>query len=159
MTNFYHSLSRLDLNEILAVYSFEDRQADALNRWQEWDETALRQCFYDHFDQPGAFVAVERSEDRYGAVLRAMPYRDGWLIAGLETAPALRGKGLAKSLVDETLKHLFSTGHTKVYSHVKKDNVASLAVHKACGFEIINDVAALLDGSVVSTHCTLRASK
>lgn len=152
MTRFIHSFSKLDLASLRHVYSVD-------HMGKEENAEDLYYCFEDLFQQKGAFAAVEAVGERYAAVLRAMPYRDGWLIAGLQTAPELRNRGCATALLKDTLQYIFSSGSKNIYSHVKKDNHASLKVHEACGFVRINDMAAMLDGSVVSTHYTLCAEK
>ena len=157
MVRFIHAFPQLEFDKLLQVYSLNGQQDDLWDHVLRSKAEDVYHCFYDLFTQKGAFAAVETAGEQYRAVLRAMPYRDGWLIAGLETAPELRNKGFAKTLVGETIKYIFSTGDRKVYSHVKKNNYASLKVHEACGFIKVNDTAVLLDGSVVSSHYTLCA--
>lgn len=100
------------------------------------------------FDTPGAFCALWAPQGKYVSALRVEPYRDGVVLAALETAPEVRGRGCAKALVAHVLQYLSGTGIKKVYSHIDRSNAASLAVHESCGFQKILDHAVYLDGSV-----------
>lgn len=116
--------------------------------------------FYHYLDsvffrQPNSFYAIWEVDGRYVSALRLEPYADGLLICALETAPGARRKGHAAMLVSAVLDHLKEQGCGVVYSHVSKKNVASLAVHKKCGFQVIKDYAVYSDGSVMHNHFTL----
>ena len=78
------------------------------------------------------------------------------LLEALETAPELRRKGYAFSLMKESIRFLEAQGPVKVYSHVSKSNSASLAVHSACGFKRVIEHAVYIDGSVMHNSCTLK---
>ena len=103
----------------------------------------------------GAICAVWQEEGLYVSALRLEPYRDGLLLAALETAPAARKKGYASILVREVQDWLRQQGDLKLYSHVGKHNTASLKTHFACGFVKISDYAVYLDGSVDHRCCTM----
>lgn len=102
-----------------------------------------------------AIIAVWAAEGAYVAALRAEQYNDGFLLSGLETAPAERHKGYATALVKELQSYLSQTGHYTLYSHVDKKNKASLRVHEKCGFSCILEHAVYLDGSVSRKAYTL----
>lgn len=115
------------------------------------------QLFYDYLSQvffptPGAKYALWQEAGSYVSALRLEPYRDGLLVAGLETAPAFRRRGYARKLLKAVQEH-FSSG--KLYSHVSKGNAASLALHTALGFRQISNHAVYIDGSVDSRSVTL----
>lgn len=101
----------------------------------------------DFFSQKDAFLAVWDAGQQYVSALRIAPYRDGVLLTGLETAPDSRKRGYAIKLMSETMRFLSCLGVHKVYSHIRKDNTASISVHQKAGFQRINDGAAFLDGS------------
>lgn len=101
----------------------------------------------DFFGQKDAFLAVWDVEKKYVSALRIAPYRDGVLLTGLETAPDSRKMGYAVNLMCETMGYLSGLGVHKVYSHIRKDNVASIGVHQKAGFHRINESAIFLDGS------------
>ena len=98
--------------------------------------------------------AVWAPEGAYQAVLRLEPYADGLLLSGLETAPGSRRRGFAKALIEAVVEKLDNDGKTIVYSHVDKQNFASLAVHASCGFERTKEYAVYSDGSVLHSSCT-----
>ena len=112
----------------------------------------LRECF---FSTPGAGYAILEENGVYRSAVRWEPYLDGLLISALETAPSERRKGYGEKLLREVLQHV----DAKVYSHVSKKNLPSLAVHKKCGFRIISERARYLDGSVNSRAFTLCCEK
>ena len=111
----------------------------------EQDFYSFLRCF---LKDEAAFYGVWVVNDRYIAALRMEPYRDGFLLEGLETDPDERKKGYASALVRAVLSDLSEKGQTRVYSHVSKKNQPSVAVHKACGFDKHLDYAAFVDGSV-----------
>ena len=77
--------------------------------------------------------------------LRLEPYRDGLLLAALETHPQMRRKGYAVKLILEVMTY---AKELSIYSHVSKKNIASLRTHEKCGFERIMEYAVYADGSV-----------
>ena len=92
-------------------------------------------------------------EDNYVSAVRVEPYKDGYLVCGLETRPDQSGKGYAKALLEHVVSYL---GHEKpLYSHVDKKNASSLAVHVHAGFTVISDTAAFVDGTVTNRAYTL----
>lgn len=94
---------------------------------------------------PNGICCVWEENGRYVAALRLQPWRDGWLLEGLQTHRDHRGKGYATRLVSAALETLKME---KVYSHIRRDNAPSIALHTACGFHKILDYATYLDGSV-----------
>ena len=107
------------------------------------------------FQSDEAFYAVLECDHRYLAALRMEPYRDGWLLCALETAPNERKRGYATELINSVKNYLLVSGDFKIYSHVSKRNLASLSVHRKCGFKTFLDYAVYLDGSVLHNSCTL----
>lgn len=119
-----------------------------------------RQTFYsyvlDFLTKQQGIWALWRADGVYQAACRLEVYRDGFLLSGLETEPAGRGRGYATALVNEVIAYAAQTDAKAIYSHVEKKNYSSLAVHKKCGFHLISDTAVLLDGSADSSICTLK---
>lgn len=111
-------------------------------------EQDLYSYIKDFLNEKDTFLAVWCPAGRCEAILRCEPYRDGFLITGLETACESRGKGYAKHLLKETVIYCKSRLVRKLYSHVGKDNEASKAVHRFCGFVKISDHASYIDGTV-----------
>ena len=110
-------------------------------------------CF---FQDENAFYAVWQLEGKYVSVLRMEPYEDGLLLEGLETVQEERGKGYAKALVSAVLSELYGQGEQIIYAHIDKKNTASLAVHRACGFDKVRDCAVFADGSVSQNAYTMK---
>lgn len=99
------------------------------------------------FTFPKARIYVLTKNDAYLSAMRMEAYQDGLLMEALETAAEHRRCGLAKELIKCAILCLSSEGHGKLYSHVAKDNLPSLAVHRKCGFRKIADDAIYVDGT------------
>ncbi len=128
----------------MAVYRGSNRDLRAENQMLDY----LRE---DFFSMQGAVCALWVIDGRYRSSLRLEPYKEGYLISALETAPEDRRKGYAKCL----LQAITNQCSLPVYSHIEKSNKASLNLHRACGFEVCSDTAVLLDGTVTGRYCTL----
>lgn len=110
----------------------------------------------DFLKQKDSFLALWAPEKTAVAALRCEPYRDGFLIEGLETAPDSRNRGYASCLLGEVLGYLYSVNPAPVYSHILKHNLSSLRVHEKCGFKLLSDMAVYIDGSAdfrCNTYC------
>ena len=153
-------LNELDFAKLMAVYEESNRENGGDNYPEEPELRQLflqEENFYQYlrevfFVTPGAVCAVWEEEGEYRSALRLEPHKDGLLLAALETAPEFRRKGCGKRLI-QAVQARFSG--EKIYSHVHKRNLPSLALHEACGFVRISERAAYLDGSVNSRCCTL----
>ena len=144
------SLQQLHFGKLMEVYAQSNAEKDGgiLQAEQDFYQY-LRECF---FPTPGAMYAIWQEDGEYISALRLEPYKDGLLLAALETAPEYRRRGFAQKLLLAVLTELVGT---KIYSHVSKRNLPSLAVHEACGFQKISDFAAYIDGSVDHRAVTL----
>ncbi len=129
------SMNQLNLSQLAAVYQESCRHS---GKWEMFDY--LRN---DFFPAGGALYCLCK-DGFYVSALRLEPYRDGFLLTALETAPEQRGRGFAKELMAGVLGSV----DAPIYSHIHNQNRASIAVHKACGFHKILDYAVYLDGSV-----------
>ena len=150
----------LSFGKLMEVYA-EGNLENGQERWPdepEYRQIALaEQEFYQYLQQvffktDGAEYLIWSENGRYISALRLEPYREGLLLEALETAPASRRKGYAAKLIQAALAY---TGNVKIYSHVGKNNVASLRTHETCGFVKIMDYAVYADGSVDNRCCTL----
>lgn len=140
----------LENGRILAPF---DSQARQLQLAEQDFYSYLAETF---FPVRGAMYAVWEVEGKYVSALRLEPYRDGLLLEALETAPGEREKGYAAALVQAVQRMLAEQSVRRIYSHVSKKNLPSLRTHKRCGFRILSDTAAYLDGSVDSRAYTLQ---
>lgn len=156
MLRIVYSLKELDFAALMAVYEEGNRENGAFFYPELTPGEALRraeQDFYDYLKQDffhadGSLYALWEVRGAYVSALRLEPYRDGYLLEALETAPDKRGKGYAKRLMGAFLTFARDRGMLPIYSHVRKGNVPSQRVHSACGFTVYKDLAAYIDGSV-----------
>ena len=152
------TMKELDFTALMQIY-LEGNEEKAAEYGDGGLLLAERE-FYDYlhsvfFQTPGAFYCIWHEEGKAVSALRLEPYRDGWLLEALETAPEHRRKGYAKALMKAALDNIDGK---PVYSHVSKHNEASLRTHIACGFEKYLDYAVYVDGSVSPRAWTLRFS-
>lgn len=138
--------------QISGMQNYPDEPYFQQLRSAEQDLYGEVKCF---FEDSKAFYAVWLVDGRYMSVLRMEPHKDGLLLEGLETMPEARGNGYAKQLICAVLSALSDQSGMPVYSHIDKNNSASLAAHKACGFEKVKDCAVYVDGSVSSNAYTM----
>ena len=159
MLKLCSKLSQLSFSGLMAVY-VEGNRENGEERYPH--ETQARQLalaeedFYDYlrnvfFATEGTMYALWEENGEYVSALRLEPYRDGLLLEGLETMPQHRGKGCASMLIRAVLEEYEGQ---KIYSHVGRKNLASLAVHGKAGFRRILDHAVYIDGSVNNRCCT-----
>lgn len=152
-------LQELNFSQLMAVYEEGNRENGELffpDLSEGQQMIRAEQSFYEYlregfFSVPGAVYALWVEDGNYVSALRLEPYEDGLLLEALETAPAQRRKGYAEQLM-RAVQAQFTE---KIYSHVSKRNVASLAVHEKCGFRQVLDYAKYIDGSVARTAVTL----
>ena len=153
-------LNDLSFSSLMELY-IEGNRENAAEQWKHLPEQfALQQAEQDFylylkdvfFKVPGVYYAVWQEEGRYISALRLEPYRDGLLLEALETHPDYRRQGYAKKLIQAVIQQFPGK---KIYSHVHKQNIASLKTHQACGFQKKMDHAAYIDGSVNHRACTL----
>lgn len=152
-------LNELSFSALMEVY-YEGNLEKAQEEWPHLPESfALQQAeqnFYLYlkdvfFETPEARYAVWVEASKYICALRLEPYRDGFLLEALETHPDYRREGYAKKLMKAVLEEMPGR---KVYSHIHKQNVASVKTHQSCGFRKILDHAIYIDGSVNQRACT-----
>lgn len=146
------SLQQLQFGQLMEVYiegNLEKAAETSLLQAEQDFYQYLLDCF---FATPDAVYAVWIEDGEYVSALRLEPYKDGLLLAALETAPRHRRKGYASKLVEAILAEFSGR---KIYSHVGKSNEASLLVHERGGFRKIADSATYLDGSFNDRAFTL----
>ena len=157
------SMSDLRFSDLMKVYS-ESNTLNGVEQYGHLSESEqlnlVEMDFYHYlhsvfFHQDHSFYAVWEESDQYYCALRIEPYQNGFLLCALETLPSVRQKGYARKLIQSVIAYLNEKGSGILYSHISKKNKPSLAVHIACGFEIIQDYAVYSDGSVMRNHYTL----
>lgn len=159
----YH-LNELSFSGLMAIYR-ESNQENGSEFYPQLPEQArllrAEQDFYDYlkedfFRRAGSLYAWWEHQGEMVSALRLEPFRDGFLLEALETAPDRRRQGHAGALMADFLGFCVNTGRLPVYSHIRKGNVPSEKVHRACGFQICWDMAVYVDGSVSSRCRTWR---
>lgn len=161
MLEVFDSLKNINFQMLMDVYAQSNREnwLDFFPQLSELQGVAMvEQQFYTFlqevfFKTRGSRYCVWLEDGKYVSALRLEPYRDGLLLEALETAPEQRRKGYGHRLVQAALAQIQGKS---VYSHVGKRNAASMALHKDCGFEKIQDFAVYIDGSVSQNAVTLR---
>lgn len=140
MLKMFYSPKGLDIQRLMGLYGDPNDIQDFYS------------ALIEFYRQPHAFYALWLEKDRYISALRIEPYKDGWLVAGLQTVQNERNMGHAKSLLSAVLSQM--PKGSKLYSHIDKRNMPSLAVHADCGFTKLLDHAVYLDGSVFTSSYT-----
>lgn len=157
---YHHRLSSLDFEKLMAVYRQSNTEKGALQYPKEDPAMQLRLVednFYrylqeDFFHVRGALYCILSTSNCYVSALRLEPYRDGFLLEALETAPEYRRRGLATALQRHVLNNI---ADTPIYSHVNKRNAASLRTHYTCGFAVLDNYAVYIDGTISRNAYTL----
>ena len=162
MLEIFDRLDPIDFRQLMDVYEETNQLSGARDYPQEivgLQVLFAEQDFYQYlelfFKELGSLCAVWRVEERYTAALRLERHLDGVLITALEVAPKARRKGYGAKLIEAVKQYAQKQSITPIYSHVSKDNTASLATHKKCGFAILKDGAVFLDGTTHRDHYTL----
>lgn len=159
MLHLAYKFHQLNFGKLMEVYAQGNEENGRLF-YSELSENEqllrVEQSFYRYlaeifFRTEGAVCAVWEENGYYCSALRLEPYQDGMLLEALETAPDLRRRGYATALL-LAVRQQFPG---KIYSHVRRQNTASLAVHQHCGFVQILDHARYIDGSVARNAVTL----
>ena len=156
----FRKMKDLSFSKLMEVYEEGNRENGA-EFWPDMEEgqriLRAEQEFHQYlreifFPTAGAVYCIWEERGRYVSALRLEPYRDGFLLEALETAPKERRKGYAVRLI-AAVQEDFPRG--KIYSHVHKRNIPSLKTHEKCGFVRISDTSVGIDGSVSDRLCTL----
>ena len=159
-----NSLGELDFPQLMKIY-IEGNREHGEDCWPEKsleEQLSLsEQDFYTYlrerfFTKAGAVYMVWSENGRYVSALRLEPYRDGLLLEALETLPEEWRKGYAASLICAVQEWLKESEVISVYSHVSKQNTASLRTHVKCGFEIFLDHSYYNDGTRMDNTYTMR---
>ena len=159
MIEVFYRLDNIRFGELMCVYE-EGNRENADIRYANMDRNAallqVEQDFFAYlnevfFVQKNAKYYILIENNKYVCAARMEPYADGYLLTGLETRPEYRRRGYAKKLLREIVGFVEQT----IYSHVMKDNLASLKTHYSCGFEIVSEHAEFIDGTTSHSCYTL----
>ena len=162
MITIINDPAELKYSPLMTLYA-EDlcAQAQAEYADRSVNEGLMRaeQDFYAYMTQvflktEGAYLALL---DNYEAALRIEPYQDGYLLTGLTTAPHCRRQGYATRLLNAVVQIL--PDHAQLYSHVEKQNAASIAFHEKFGFEKRLPYGKMLNGELLHNFWTFSYGK
>lgn len=153
MLKLISSLNALPFGEVVDIYSEYQGNPWSMNQVQDF-YAYLKE---DFFPNNGVYALWEE-EGMYKSAVRLVPWENGILLTGLETKRQDRNRGYAKALLYAVAEYVEKDRGGILYAHVSKDNTASIATHRTCGFVVLSENAKLLDGSVLSDHYTLRLS-
>ena len=164
MLKIVKSLSDLDIEKLLVLYHedmillgqehfFNHSPFDMIRAAEDSFITYLRE---DFFKQKDSLYAIWNVQDEYKAALRLQQYNDGLMLDALMTATEERRKGYAINLLSAVQEYLSSMSYGVLYSHIDKRNIASLELHKKCGFRCLRDSARYLDGTVTHNSLTMQ---
>ena len=165
MLKLVRKMGQIPFSDLMAVYA-ESNGKLAREQWPEEPEGMrlyrAEMDFYQYLRHDFFTVSLVRhADDLYihalwmvegkpVSAVRFEKWKDGVLLEALETRPDQRRKGYGFLLMRAALNEV--TG--KVYSHVARDNEASLGLHEKCGFRRCGDTA-LVDGSFDRRFVTL----
>ena len=114
-----------------APQAFETRYEDARERPERWwVEWALRSAAGD---TQAMFLAWDEGEP-VGIAGTFADDRRRWLIS-MWTAPAVRGRGVGRALVDAVVDFARAAGSTELLLEVTQGNDGAHALYRSCGFE------------------------
>ncbi len=161
MFQLISAFEELDISELQSVYEESIQTSGAQQYPCESENMQIllaQQDFYREimlgFTKYGCQYALWAVDGVYTSAARLERYADGYLLAGLETAPRARRMGYATLLIRSILENAPMVGISRLYSHVERRNLPSIAVHLKCGFLKVLDRATFLDGSVSSAYDT-----
>ena len=120
---------------LIVARKLSELRFSALTELYEIESLQKEQDLYAYLREelfPRGMCCIWQAQGRYVSALRLQPWGDGWLLEGLQTHSAYRRNGYGKQLVTEALRDL---NLPKVYVHIQRNNVASVSLHIACGFQ------------------------
>jgi ribosomal-protein-alanine N-acetyltransferase len=105
-----------------------------------------RRLFYYHI-QRNLLLVAETEEDHIAGYILTLIRRHDAKINSLGVSPRFRHRGIAASLLKQTMLELSSRGFARTLLEVRSDNEAAIALYLRLGFRIINQAKAFyLDG-------------
>lgn len=123
------------IERFFALYEESMKDLEANFRSLEEMKEAYASFLKDFMADPKQLVLVEEIDDIWASALRAVESADGrWFLEAVETKPQERKKGYGEALLHHTISHLRCLGMREVTCTIAKNNVASMALHRKCGF-------------------------
>jgi RimJ/RimL family protein N-acetyltransferase len=126
----------------LALRALTEDDLPTLTAW--FQDTETRRRLGGMFPVPEWFGRVRHAEDKLlqVAVVGGQPVAyvdvdlesDGSASLGLLVAPGMRGQGLGRQVLEQTVQMLADRGVLRVSGEIEADNVASTRCFQAAGF-------------------------
>lgn len=161
MLKVFLNIGQLDFRKLMDVYEETNRITGRTSYPKKPENLQMlfaEQDFYQYlemfFEDSEALCAVWDEECAYMAALRLEKYDDGFIVTALEVPPVARRKGYATKLLRAVTCYAAEHSKTPIYSHIQKQNLASIATHKKCGFCLQAEDAVFLDGSYQKDYYT-----
>jgi len=111
---------------------------EAIKEQEEYHVNFLMRQFMPK--EENSYYVLEE-EGQWVSALRLTKVENFYYLEALETPVEQRRKGYGAKLIKEVIDLLKAQGSAIIRCNVKKDNVASLATHRKCGFIVENDPA------------------
>jgi phosphinothricin acetyltransferase len=130
-------MTAADAAAVLAIYANGIATGDATFQtevpgWEEWDAAHLREPRLVARDAAGAVLGW----CALSPVSRRAVYA-GVVEESVYVAPGARGRGVGRALLDAMCHASEEAGIWTLQTGIFPENVASLALHEACGFRVL----------------------
>ena len=123
-----------------AKWRYPDREdlSQAIEEEAEYFAKFLKEKFFPKENNTYYVLDVE---GEWVSALRLTELDGFYYLEALETPPKQRKMGYGARVLKETIEFLAKRGPVVIRDSVKKDNLASLATHRKCGFVIEHENA------------------
>lgn len=162
------SFNDIDSRKLMALYQEGNLENAEYFYPEEALPSAIQKCEADFlqflatkfFQREGSEYWILETEDTWVSALRLNRIADGfYYLEALETHPDFRKKGYAARLLSDVIEELKSRGPFRLCDSVSKTNLASVRVHRKCGFEIVSEAAFdYLNNETNETHYGMQYS-
>ena len=130
-----------DLPDILRIYNDEIDTGTATWDEEPWTMEQREAWFAGHDESQPVLIAEAPGGEVAGfAYLTLMSTKSGWRYTREDTIyidSAYRGKGFGRSLLTAVLNEARALGLRLIVASITWDNAASIALHRAAGFEVM----------------------
>lgn len=135
-----------------AKWRYPDREnlSEAIEEEARYFESFLKEKFFPKENNRYYVLDVE---GEWVSALRLTQLDGFYYLEALETPPKQRKMGYGARVLKETIELLAQRGPVVIRDSVKKDNLASLATHRKCGFRIEQEEAVNQLSGEVKADC------
>lgn len=159
MLLIFESMNEEELKHLMGFYEDGNRinasrafpncdEEEALVKIEEGFTQWLREDFFPK--EENTYYVLEEN-GQWVSALRLTKIEDFYYLEALHTPIIHRKKGYASKLMNAVIEHLKQQGSVHIRDNVRKGNIASMATHSKCGFDIEHEEAIdYLDGQTYS---------